>query len=180
MANMRRPSPAGLPVCFLPWELARRGEVLAGEFSVSDLGRSGVAGEGQLSAEIRGEMDVDGAAWLRVRVRGEVDATCQRCLDPVTVMIDQSTDLRIAFRGGQLASTTPEEEVLLDDTESPLETLDLIEDEVILALPIAPRHAPGACSPDGGTKVGKVEVGPAVDQERQDHPFALLRSLKKE
>jgi len=59
----------------------------------------------------------------------------------------------------------------LPDSIAPNRHLDvtaLLEDEVLLSLPIAPRHAESEC----------VAIYRQVDQEGERHPFAVLGQLK--
>ena len=55
--------------------------------------------------------------------------------------------------------------------ESPLDVRALIEDEIILALPISPRHAPGECGESAAT--------PATASADKPSPFAALARLKR-
>jgi len=118
-------------------------------------------------------------ARLRLRVQATVWLTCQRCLQPVAVPLEIDRTLRFA-RGEDEAARLDEEgdEDVLALTRA-LDLPALVEDELILALPLVPRHAtcpqplpwpaPGAAPP------GPVEAmpGPAA------HPFAALQALKK-
>jgi uncharacterized protein len=51
-----------------------------------------------------------------------------------------------------------------------MDVLSLIEDEIILGLPVSPRHEQGECTP-GGREEGKTT--------REASPFAALAALKK-
>ena len=62
-----------------------------------------------------------------------------------------------------------EEDVLVCSRHFDL--LDLVEDELIMALPLAPRHA--ACQ--SVTPLG----GPSAASDSPPHPFAALQQLKK-
>jgi uncharacterized protein len=59
-------------------------------------------------------------------------------------------------------------------TDGQLFLMDLIEDELILALPIIPRHPEGECPRD------ESQGGEEGGQRAAENPFAVLRSLKKD
>ena len=180
VANMRRPSAVGLPGSFAPWELAQQRGVLSGTVGAGSFARGGVDTGGGLAVEIRGVVDDGGIRWIRMRLNGEVSAVCQRCLEPVSLDIDRLTDLRLSLKGGHRDQQMPEEELRLEDAESRIDTLELIEDEVILTLPIAPMHPVGHCAPQGKVASAYDDDPTPREPPADSHPFALLRSLKKE
>ncbi len=61
-------------------------------------------------------------------------------------------------------------------TESPMPLSEIVEDELILALPLIPMHSPDACK--GVEPLRRSRVIAESDQERADNPFAVLESLK--
>ena len=81
-----------------------------------------------------------GARRWRSRCDGSVPLECQRCLQPFAWPVAQRTTLLLARDERELARLDDgddEHEVIL--AEAPLERVTLIEDEVLLALPFAPR-----------------------------------------
>lgn len=149
---------------------AREGQTLAGPIPVVDLPRLAdvvVDTAGDLDCEVAGEQDRDGRAYLLLRVTGSLKLRCQRCLETVV------EPLRIVSRfllvpPGQ---PWPDDELAEDGfdaiaAEMEMALLPLIEDEVLLALPIAPRH--DSCD------------APVANIERNgSSPFAVLGKLKK-
>ena len=151
------------------FEFARRHGTASGEIALSRLSRIE-------SADDRGHLDWSatgstsgrhGGLRLDLSIDGDVVLICQRCLKPMT----ERLHLRPRFL---VASDEAEAEHLDQDDEydvvvgSPDFDHDaLIEDEVILALPIAPRHA--VC-PDG--------AGAGVTDLERPSPFASLAGLR--
>ncbi len=128
----------------------------------------------------------------RMCVIGQLSSTvimeCQRCLQAVRVEIQQPIAL-IALAEGQSDENLPEgyEPLWLED--SPLKLQELIEDELILAMPMIARHDP---CPDLAEEVISVlvtETDAGVEDSallpieeastRPANPFAVLASLKK-
>ena len=180
MANMRRPSATGLPGSFAPWDLAEHGGVLSGTLGAGSFARGGVDTWGGVAVEFRGRVDDDGNRRIRLSVVGEVTAVCQRCLGPVSLAIERTTDLRLSLPGEPQDHSAPEEELQIPDTECRIDTLELIEDEIILTLPIAPMHPVGHCAPQEEAASAHREDPRPGESRADDHPFAQLRSLKKE
>jgi uncharacterized protein len=106
-----------------------------------------VAGDGgHIDWTIAGTADAQGRPALTVNVAGNVPLTCQRCLGTLDQPIDQSTRLLIARDDAELVQLdeSSEDEVVL--ARAALDALDLVEDELLLSLPFAPRHE-AQCQP---------------------------------
>lgn len=113
--------------------------------------------------------------WLHLEADGEVTLQCQRCLQPVVERL--GVDRRFRFVAGEDEAARLDEE--LDDDvlalERSFDVTGLLEDELLLALPLVPRHEtcpqplplPAAEEPD--------EPQP----EPRSSPFAALATLRK-
>jgi uncharacterized protein len=102
-------------------------------------------GPALVSWRIEGTTDAAGRPALSIELGGNVPLTCQRCLDDFQWPIEQRTELLLAHDERELAALDADSgaEVVLAAT--PVEPLTLVEDELVLALPFAPRHPEGAC-----------------------------------
>ena len=102
-------------------------------------------GPATVAWRIEGTADTWGRPALSISLDGSVPVTCQRCLDDFEWPIDQRTELLLARDERELAvlDADSNSEVVLAGT--PMEPLTLVEDELVLALPFAPRHPEGAC-----------------------------------
>jgi uncharacterized protein len=123
---------------------------------------------GEVAYEVKGLRDAQGRPSLRIGVRGTLLLRCQRCLEALRFEINEEEML-------VLAATQDEIDADPIDTETPDRVLgrgmalhELIEDELILAVPGAPRHED--CS--AGAPAGNGEEGLS--------PFAGLRSLLRD
>jgi len=109
--------------------------------------------------------------WLHLSASAEVTQTCQRCLEPVRLPVQVEAAFRfVADEATALAEDDDCEEDLLV-FEHPFNLLALVEDELLLALPLIPMHErctplPGATTPD-----------PEPEAARP-HPFAVLERLR--
>ena len=126
--------------------------------------------------EARGEcVPVAGAQpaiWLHLKAHAVLPLTCQRCLQPMTVELHVSPTLRFV-RDEALAEQLDEdseEDVLA--LSAALDLHDLVEDELILALPLVPRHE--HCPQPLPMSAGDLD-GPAEGDSQ--HAFASLAGL---
>ncbi|MEO6271505.1 MAG: YceD family protein [Lautropia sp.] len=129
---------------------ARQGEECQGRLPMAALPRllsAGVAPEGTLQWSVHGSSGRDEMQrhreFLSVSTRFSPWMTCSKCLEPVQVHeLESATRFRLAASENQATQEDKETysvEVIAADPN--LDLSDLIEDEAILALPMAPGHA---------------------------------------
>ena len=85
-------------------------------------------------------------------------------------MLDLRTDLLLAQNEKELSSLDEDESIDCILAEPNLDVLALVEDEIILSLPISPRHGEGECS------IGRSLSSSTAEQKPL---FAALTALKK-
>lgn len=115
-------------------------------------------------------------------VKAVLTLVCQRCLEPMEYPVDTEFNLALV-RGFQEAERLPEEfDPLLLEDEQPVAVRELIEDELLLAIPDVPRHGDDrACEiKERPEVVEAVETTPIERQVSSDNPFAVLASLKRQ
>jgi uncharacterized protein len=110
--------------------------------------------------------------WLHLAASAEVTMTCQRCLGPVAVPL--AVDRRIGFveSEAQAAVLDAESEDDVLALQPFLDLQALVEDELLLTLPLVPRHAD--CMPPGGDRNEATAADMSVE-----HPFAALQALRR-
>ena len=94
---------------------------------------------------------------------------CQRCLDSLQVDLQVSFNIAFARNEFQADSLDDKFEIYLIGDDEELETKDLITDEILLSIPMAPSH-----DYDCGLKT---EKGNIVEEVRE-HPFDVLKNIK--
>jgi uncharacterized protein len=163
-----------------PWRFADLGREIGGELPLDALPRLSACllrSEGSVSFELVFGRDQKRRAVLSGRLKTVLPLQCQRCLEEVCLPIDIS--LSVVFVQG-----LDEAEMLPDDVDPCLVEddhvifTDLIEDELLLALPQVTMHEPGACNAPaeaGAEKTQTVSSG----QEREN-PFTVLAELKQD
>jgi uncharacterized protein len=115
--------------------LERRGAV--GMERLPRLARLQGSTEG-LDYHLRGGRADNGKPCLRLAVRGAVKLLCQRCLDPVLVPIAVDVELQLAESEREISEADDEIDRVLATRK--MDVAWLVEDEVILGLPMAARH----------------------------------------
>lgn len=126
--------------------------------------------------ERRERMGAAAQTWLHLELDTAAWLTCQRCLQPLPVTLALAPALRfVASEARAEAEDADSEEDVLALPRS-LNLLELAEDELLLALPLVPRHAscpqPLPVSADALAQPDEAE--PAAP-----HPFAALAQLKR-
>lgn len=115
-------------------------------------------------------------------VHAEPLLECQRCLQPVRLPIEVRRRFRFV-RGEEAAARLDEEleEDVLALTPR-FDLLALVEDELLLALPLVPRHEVCPDLPPELRPGAEVEAPTQVDAEAAappEHPFAALAALRR-
>lgn len=131
--------------------MSQAGVIDSLQFARAALEQRGVLGLEQLSRlakmhcstqgleyHLRGGRTSDGRPCLRVSVRGSVELLCQRCLDPFPVPIAIDAELQLSESLREISEADDEIDRVLASRQ--LNVGQLVEDEVILALPMVPRH----------------------------------------
>ena len=156
-----------------PDRLSSRPLVLEGRLSPGELERledSLANGEGELRYAVSARLDPQRRKVLSCIIEGFVFLTCQTSLEPFRhaisiqdrlVLVDREADLPAA------GEESDEEDYVV--AEEPLDIRDLVEDAVLLALPMIPR------------KPGLEAAAPGDDAPaRSESPFAALAALKQD
>lgn len=124
------------------------------------------------------ERAVGGAAggaplWLHLAVSASVPQTCQRCLQPYAqpVQVDRWFRFVADEATAEAQDDDSEEDLLVFEPRFNL--FDLIEDELLMELPLVPMH--DTCPTALPTSAGDLD---ADDQAERPHPFAALAALK--
>ena|SRR5882672_2965577 len=132
----------GLP--FARAALERRG--IVGMERLPRLAQLRCSTEG-LEYRLRGGRAGNGKPCLRLSVVGSLELVCQRCLDPIQVPIAIDAELQLAENAREISEADDEIDRVIASRN--MDVAWLVEDEVILVLPMAPRHE--ACVPFGST-----------------------------
>jgi uncharacterized protein len=158
-------------------EFARKGLELHGTIAVSQFSRCAdlvASQDGNVVWQLSGSMNAEAKPELELKVTGMLQLTCQRCLEPYPFKLDIHSSFVLVANEAAL----PAEEDDLDDShdylvaDANMPVAELIEDEVLLALPFAPKHDTQVCGvADNITELKKANL-------EKPNPFAVLQGFK--
>jgi uncharacterized protein len=121
--------------------------------------------DGSLTYIVRGYREGD-SDMLGVTLQGSCTLWCQRCLGELDYPVKLDSKL-LLLPAEKLDETEEDDDVDAIEASPRLDVLALIEDELLLALPFAPRHTEGKCAASTN------------GLQQKASPFAVLAGLKK-
>jgi uncharacterized protein len=164
-----------------PFRLCDQARSFEGRLNLAKLPRLAealVSTEGQASYRI----DCDRDEHRRARIRGTVDAgltvICQRCMGPMNWPVHAEFQLGVVTSEAEAEQLPADYDVLLLDDET-IQLVSLIEDELLLAVPVAALHPVEECSADPADW-SPTETAPEPETvTKRENPFAVLAGLKR-
>ena len=132
--------------------------------------------EGTVDYRLDFGRDELGSDYVDVHAQAPLTLICQRTLEPFVLPVAVDSRLGLIRRERDEAGLPPGCEPLLVAEDGRLQPADVIEDELLLVLPLVPMN-PDSSLPDAVLDHGEAGQGGAAGQE--NHPFAMLRELKK-
>ena len=181
-----------LPEHIEPLRLASTGRLLGGVLPLSRMTRlvdTVAAVSGDAEVEMNFSVNLSDMACLKGHIHAEVGLQCQRCMQTMTWPIDNEFELLIVESDAEAELIGDDNEVLLLN-EQLVSVSELIEDEILLCLPIVPMHPSGSdcankaiAESEAAEKLAEQAVkAEAVeeieDEEAKENPFAVLAELK--
>ena len=136
--------------------------------------------DGQADIQITLEFVLNSAGRKLIsgHLRAEVDVQCQRCLEPVRITLDD--EVRLALIRDEAEAGRLEEDLdpwLSEDYK--LDLAQLVEEQLILCMPIVSYHADASCQNALGYQIPAEPVDTEPEGEVAENPFAVLEKLKK-
>ena len=132
--------------------------------------------DGVVEFELDFGRDSFGSDYVDVRAQASLTLICQRTLEPFALPVVVDTRLGLIKLERDEAGLPPDCEPLLVPEDGRLKPADVIEDELLLVLPLVPIN-PDSSLPDEVTGHDLDEE--SSGHERSENPFAVLRELKK-
>ena len=161
---------------------SKKNDYLKGELSLQDFSRleelmqssnltnlSKVSYTGLISYVLQGKTDAIGQHILQLAIISSFTTVCQRCLNAMPL----NMNLNFNYLIGEVSDIDVEavdvdnsDDYDLQQANKAMDLIALIEDEIIMAMPIAPMH-----------EVGCTEL--AMQSGEKPNPFAVLKGLIK-
>ncbi|MCG8315139.1 MAG: YceD family protein [Pseudomonadales bacterium] len=169
-----------LPDRIKPVKFAKRNSSFVGKWPLekfSRLAADTVAASGEVSIDAAFSYD-EGFPSLCGKLKADVQLQCQRCLEPVIVPLSVEINVAFVVTEERLENLPePYEGVLLEEDE--ISIVEVVEQELILALPIVAYHEQCDFYPYH-TEEEKAESS-AKDSSKEsqsENPFSVLAELK--
>lgn len=151
---------------------ADRGTQFHGKFAINDMPHLMsllVSKDGEGEIDLYFGKDDDGRRFVKGQLDCSVTMRCQRCLQPVTIKLDDEFSLSPVLSDGQAKGLPSEYEPLMTERDGQ-ELLPIIEEELILQLPIVAMHETETCH-------AQPEAVKEEEQTDDNNPF--VRELSK-
>lgn len=163
---------------------AQLGESYAGSEPLSRFDRlmeeaGGAEGQVPVAFALQGSTRTDPSGqeepWIHLSASTTLSQVCQRCLGPVDVFLQFERDFRFVASEAlaEVEDEESEEDVLV--ISKAFNLLELIEDELLMAMPPVPKH--GTCPKP--VKLQAADAGFVAEPTERANPFAALQALKK-
>ncbi len=122
-------------------------------------------------AEWRSHPGAGDQLWLHLQAQAQVPLTCQRCMAPEIETVEVDRWFRFVDTEAQADAEDEDSEEDLLVIAAQFDLLALLEDELIMSLPLVPMHP--QCPQPPVLQAGEVAVA------EPPHPFAALAQLRK-
>ena len=163
-----------LPEFIEPLNLADKRGSLKGQLPISSLKRLSellYSDEGFVTVSLffnrQGRLPI-----IAGTIEAELQLKCQNCLEALTWSVNHSVNLAIVSSIDQVNRLSEDFDPLLLEQESML-VKDLVEDEILLSLPVYPKHQHSCFVATDNNKTNLEEAKPA-----SENPFSILATLK--
>jgi uncharacterized protein len=169
-----------LPEYLDPVRLADQGRVFDGSIAnaaMKRLNESSESAQGEALVHLEFGRDSGHRRMLRGWARTEVELTCQRCLEQYKQPLSAEFQLAIVTDEEQ-AERLPEDYDPLLYSGRPMRTAAIVEDELILSLPIVAMHARDDAACKGAREDTAEPNASTAEEGAKPNPFAALEQLK--
>lgn len=168
-----------LPKEIDPFRFAHTKREISGRVSLVELTRlteSLLSTDGEVEFRMQFDIDDTGTPFMQGRFKTTLSLTCERCLQELVLPMEIDSLLGL-IRHEKLAEKLSEqyEPWVVNDAEL-TDPVTVIEDELILALPLVPKHDYD-CLPDEAWFAGDKEEK-SEEAAKPASPFSVLTSLK--
>lgn len=132
-------------------DFAKKQQTTTGNTNASDLKRACEILEelsGNLQYTISGSIDDKNKPVLTVQIYGKITTLCQNCLEKMDISIDCSNVVPIFYTESDMDNALFGDDAQYADgilADANFDIKNFIEDEIIMSLPIAPKHE--TCKP---------------------------------
>ena len=168
-----------LPKEIDPFRLAQNGLLLEGKLPLARMARltkSLQNTDGMVNVKMAFDIDEVGTPYMRGEFNTSVSVICERCMKIMVLELNVDCSLAMVISERKIEGLAEQYDPWIIENNDPVLLSAVIEDELILSLPLVPRHAE-ACLPKEAWSEGDDEVE-LKDIDKPVSPFAVLSGLK--
>lgn len=169
--------PQKLPKEIDPLRLAQNGLKLTGQLAVTEMPRllqSLVSDEGRVDVDIAFDVDEINTPFMQGEFTTTVLMTCERCMEAMKVDLKVNSLLAMVTNERKIAGLAEQYDPWLLESSDDVLLSSVVEDELILALPLVPRHDEACLPASEWSSADEM----AKEVEEKVSPFAVLATLK--
>jgi len=169
--------PQKMPIEIDPLRLAQNGLQLTGQIAIKEMPRllqSLVSNEGMVDVDIVFDVDEINTPFMRGQFATMVAMTCERCMKAVKVDLKVNCLLAMVTNERKIGGLAEQYDPWLIEGNDDVLLSSVIEDELILALPLVPRHDEACLAASEWSSADEM----VAEAETKVSPFAVLATLK--
>ena len=160
-----------LPERIKLFNFAKKEVNLFGEYLISSLPRISeiaINKEDSVKVDLSFYLENDKTPCVKGIIELDIILECQRCLEPLQKHLKVNFNLAFVRNEQQVEGLDSQYEIYVIEGEE-LATIDLITDEILLSLPMAPSH-----NYECNLNKDKQEIV----KEKRENPFTILKNIK--
>lgn len=132
-----------------PFTLARQGAELKGKIALANMedlsSLLGSALSGEANYHLEFSQHGDKRAYVNGNISADVPLVCQRCGEVFQDHVVTETHLQVVLNDAQASQLAASYEPLMVNEDHCVPLIDLVQEEIILALPMFAKHPEGQC-----------------------------------
>ena len=162
-------------------KLAGREAHFSAKLSITVMQRiaeSAVGENGFIDVDLHIGVDEYRDRYLKGSVHCEAEVICQRCLQPVSVVVDAPIHLHVVWDEKQAQQLRGDIDPLIIGEDDLVNLNEVLEDELLLSFPLVSHHEDGECPSKHDYELPSEEAAVKVVAEEKENPFSVLAKLK--
>ena len=168
-----------IPITLDPGRAAQRGLKYDGVVMFDELSRFEQVVQdtsGEVAVKIHCKKDEQGLTILSGSFKARVTLICQRCNEEFGLDLEQDFAYTPLGKDAESDHLPDNIDIVELDENGEVNLRQLVEDELILAIPIVPMHDEASCQySDEAKSFGEIEA-----EDEKPNPFDILKQLKKD
>ena len=172
-----------LPLHIDPFRLAAKENQLKGGIPLKQMKRLIKvldSEQGEVLIDVLFSIGIDSVVKMTGQISSEVRLICQRCMGELKLPIKLDVQLGFVKTEAEMERLPAQYDANLIE-QTPVMLADIIEDELLLALPPFPKHLSGGCTEKTiETDYSQMAEETNTESVKQENPFNILAKLKKD